>query len=183
MPAAKRVLIVEDEEILAGNLKAHLERASCNARIAADGASAIRVFDDFAPDVLVLDYRLPDMNGFEVLDAIRCRCSLCECVLMTGHPTSEVYSGAAERGIRHILFKPFPMLELSRLVCATAPFLLAGPLHGDLAPHDTHLPVPGERRHNTRRGFPMRLFDGTWLYADRRHPVGMSPDEDKSDGD
>lgn len=181
MPAATRVLIVEDEDILADNLKAHLERVSCNARIAADGATAIRLMDEFSPEVLVLDFRLPDMDGFEVLDAIRCRCSLRECVLMTGHPTSEVYSGAAERGIRHILFKPFPLVELSKLVCATGPFLGAGPLHGDRAPHGTALPPHQERRHDTRRGFPMRLFDGTWLYADRRHPASINPDEKKND--
>lgn len=181
MPAAKKVLIVEDEEILAGNLKLHLERVSCDARIAPDGASAIRLFDAYAPDFLVLDYRLPDMDGFELLDAIGGRCSLCECVLMTGHPTCEVCRGAAARGIRHILFKPFPLVELSKLVCASGPFLGAGPLHGDEAPHGTPLTPHQERRHHTRQGFPIRLFDGSWLYADRRHPMGMNPDKKEND--
>lgn len=181
MPAARRVLIVEDEDILAGNLKSYLERASCDTRIASDGASAIRSFDEFAPDVLVLDYRLPDMNGFDVLDAIRCRCDLRMCVLMTGHPTSEVYDGAAERGIRHILFKPFPLLELSKLVCATGPFATTCELHGDDAPKGAPVLPQQERRHQTRRRFPIRLFDGTWLYADRRQSAGMDPDENKDE--
>jgi CheY-like chemotaxis protein len=185
--AARRVLIVEDEDILADNLKAHLERASCDARVAGDGASAIHLMADFAPEVVVLDYRLPDMDGFEVLDAIRCRCSIAECVLITGHPTSEVYSGAAERGIRHILFKPFPLVELSKLVCADIP--ADGPAVRqprasvqDSAPQDVPpAPLP-ERRHHAPSGFPMRLFDGSWLYADRRHPAQVRQGGKKREG-
>jgi len=48
MPAARRVLIVEDEEVLADNLKARFERVVCDARIA-DSASAISPIAEFSP--------------------------------------------------------------------------------------------------------------------------------------
>lgn len=168
MQATKRVLIVEDEEILAGNLKAHLDRGSCDTRVANDGAGAIRLVEAFTPEVLVLDYRLPDMDGFEVFDAIRCRCECASCILMTGHPCSEVYDGAMRRGIEHILFKPFPLLDLSTAVrLASTRMRLPAPTDALPAANAPSAGLP-ERRSHARRSFPMRLLDGTWLFADRR---------------
>lgn len=156
MKAARRVLIVEDEEILAGNLKSHLERAACDTRVAPDGASAIELIDGFSPEVLVLDYRLPDMTGFQVFDAIRDVCGEPRGILITGHPSNEVISGAYERGIAHILFKPFPLVELSKVVCSDAPAVNR----------------PPDRRCNARYDFPMQLYDGSWLQAERRKGAG-----------
>jgi len=168
MSASRRVLIVEDEDILAENLQAYLQRASCDARVASDGASAIRTLDGFSPDVLVLDYRLPDMSGFQVLDAIRMRGATANAILMTGQPRNEVYDEAARRGIEHILFKPFPLAELSKGVCNIGPGV-ATRVAGGAEPYGDHgLTHPDRRQHPSHR-FPMRLYDGTWLFADRRH--------------
>ena len=172
MLSPRRVMIVEDEEILAANLKAHLERASCEPRIATDGASAIMLAEAFVPDVVVLDYRLPDMTGFEVFDAIRHHARLY--VLITGHPTSTVLKAARERGIESILFKPFPLAELSAVVCRPLP---------DGSAADADPAAQAERRHQTRDSFPIRLFDGTWLYADRRHHDGVEARQERRENE
>ncbi len=113
----RKVLVVEDEPTLAENIGTYLRAQGHEVRIAGDGHSAIALCSGFAPDLLVLDYSLPDMSGFEVLDAMR-RCScLCECVLITAHPGETVRHAASVRGIRHILFKPFSLSDLARLVC------------------------------------------------------------------
>lgn len=112
----RKVLVVEDEPTLAENIGTYLDAMGHEVRVVGDGSSAIALCGDFAPDLLVLDYSLPDMSGFEVLDAMR-RCScLCECVLITGHPGETVRHAANLRGIRHILFKPFALRDLARLV-------------------------------------------------------------------
>ncbi|NMG32545.1 response regulator [Aromatoleum evansii] len=168
MSATRRVLIVEDEDILAENLQAYLRRACCEARVASDGASAIRLLDEFAPEVLVLDYRLPDMSGFQVLDTIRMRGATANAILMTGQPRDEVCEEAARRGIEHILFKPFPLAELSKVVCSLGPYVPTR-VAGGAEQYGTHgLTHPDRRQHPSHR-FPMRLYDGTWLFADRRH--------------
>lgn len=167
MSATRRVLIVEDEDILAGNLQSYLERACCEARVAPDGASAINLVDGFAPDVLVLDYRLPDMSGFQVLDEIRPRCAHANAILMTGQPRNEVCDEAALRGIEHILFKPFPLAELSKVVCSIGPYKGARVAGGVVQDGGYTLTHPDRRVHAHNR-FPMRLYDGTWLFADRR---------------
>ena len=112
----RKVLVVEDEPTLAENIGTYLEAMGHEVRAVGDGSSAIALCGEFAPDLLVLDYSLPDMSGFEVLDAMR-RCScLCECVLITAHPGEVVRHAANLRDIRHILFKPFALRDLARLV-------------------------------------------------------------------
>jgi DNA-binding response OmpR family regulator len=116
----KRVLIVEDEEIFAENLKTHFQRCGWDARIACNGKLAVIAADEFLPELILLDFHLPDMNGFEVLDAIRAANHCCGCVLMTGHPTDTVLADAQKHGIARILCKPFSLSTLEGQLLATA---------------------------------------------------------------
>ena len=116
MAPAKKVLIVEDEEILAENLQTHLRRCGWDTRIACNGQTAVLTADEFLPELILLDYNLPDMNGFEALDAIRAANHCCGCVLMTGHPTEAVLADAERHGIGRILSKPFSLAGLTQLL-------------------------------------------------------------------
>ena len=122
MPKARgrKVLIIEDHEILAENLQTHFHRCGWEARIAGDGKSAVIAAEEFLPELILLDFHLPDMNGFEVLDAIRDADNHCGCVLMTGHPTDAVLEHARQRGIGRILCKPFSFAGLQSQLLATA---------------------------------------------------------------
>lgn len=115
----KKVLVVEDEPTLAENIGTYLSNLGCEVRVIGDGANAIAQCPRFAPDMLILDYSLPDMNGFEILDAVRRGGCRCECVMITAHPLQTVRQAAEARGIVQILFKPFALAELARLVCCT----------------------------------------------------------------
>ena len=120
MERAKKVLIVEDEEIFAENLQTHFHRSGWHARIATTGKSAVAAANEFRPELILLDYHLPDMDGFQALDAIRGADHCCGCVLMTGHPTDFVLAGAKRHAIGRILCKPFSMAELHNQLLATA---------------------------------------------------------------
>lgn len=181
--SARKILIIEDEEVLADNLKTYLERSSCIAQVASDGASAIAMMKSFTPECLVLDYRLPDMSGFDALDSLHHRRAGLPCVLITGHPTSEVYSGAASRGIDHILFKPFPLSELSGVILR-----VMSTLTDNNSELQSPLALPPlwrkERRKVQAAGFPMRLYDGTWVESERRHSARLnSAPLESSDGE
>lgn len=74
---------------------------------------------EFRPELILLDYNLPDMSSFEALNAIRAG-HCCSCVLMTGHPADKVLADAQRHGIAHILSKPFPLAGLQSLLLASA---------------------------------------------------------------
>ncbi|AYF89972.1 response regulator [Pseudomonas sp. JS3066] len=163
---SKKVLIVDDEEILAGNFQTYLEMLGCEVRTAANGAIALEVVVNFKPDLLVLDYRLPDMTGFDVFDAIRTLHS-CEAVLMTAHPSIEVCNRAIERKIDIILLKPFPLHELGNVV-------LHGLPTGALRESPSEPSSQMERRRGGEVNFPLKLYDGAWVLSDRRRPAAGS---------
>ncbi|PKH12352.1 two-component system response regulator [Pseudomonas sp. 43NM1] len=168
-----KVLVVEDEKLLAENLKDYLQAQGLEVRMAHDGGAAIGEAERFVPDVMVFDYRLPDMEGFEVLDAVRLNRN-CHFVLITGHPTAEVCERARQLGVSHILFKPFPLAELARAVCD-----LLGVERGAKTGANT---AEGfvERRQSRTESFPLQLYDGSWVLADRRRTsASMAPDDEQ----
>ncbi|HXD43416.1 MAG TPA: response regulator [Ramlibacter sp.] len=120
MAQGKKVLIIEDEQVFAENLQMHFQRCGWDARVACNGKLAVIAADEFLPELILLDFHLPDMNGFEVLDAIRAGNHCCGCVLMTGHPTDTVLADAQRHGIGRILCKPFPLSTLEDQMLATA---------------------------------------------------------------
>ncbi|MDH4585430.1 response regulator [Pseudomonas sp. BN415] len=163
---SKKVLIVDDEEILAGNFQTYLEMLGCEVQTATSGAIALEVVVNFKPDLLVLDYRLPDMTGFDVFDALRTLHS-CEAVLMTAHPSIEVCNRAIERNIDIILLKPFPLHELGNVV-------LHGLPGGALRESSAEQPAQADRRRGGEVNFPLKLYDGAWVLSDRRRPAASS---------
>jgi len=66
-----KILIVEDEEVLAKVLEEKLAKSGDEVAIAADGEVAVTLAQSFGPDVIVLDLLLPKRNGFEVLQILK----------------------------------------------------------------------------------------------------------------
>lgn len=169
-----KVLVVEDEQLLAENLQGYLQAQELEVRIAHNGETAIDEAEHFSPDVMVFDYRLPDMEGFQVLDAVR-QNRKCHFVLITGHPTAEVCERARQLGVSHILFKPFPLAELARAVCDL--------LGMEREPKAGVSSSEGfvERRQSRTECFPLQLYDGSWVLADRRRSLSVTkaPDDEQ----
>jgi DNA-binding response OmpR family regulator len=65
------VLVVDDEEAIAEAVRARLESEGYQVLVAADGPEAIRICDESAPDLVVLDLMLPGMDGLEVCRVIQ----------------------------------------------------------------------------------------------------------------
>jgi CheY-like chemotaxis protein len=70
-PIAGRVLVVDDEEHLAEAVARILERRGSEVHQVHDGPSAVEAARRLLPDLMVLDYELPEMDGLEVLAALR----------------------------------------------------------------------------------------------------------------
>ena len=65
------ILLVDDNPDGLLVRRALLEEVGCNVQIAGNGAEGLKLFQGFAFDVVVTDYRMPGMNGAEVIQAIR----------------------------------------------------------------------------------------------------------------
>lgn len=72
----KKILIVEDEEILAKILLDKFQSSGFEAKIAKDGEVAIPMTREFLPDMIILDLILPKKHGFEVLEELKTNAEL-----------------------------------------------------------------------------------------------------------
>lgn len=66
-----KILVVDDDEPIRRLLQDSLSWDGWSVAVAADGAQGIAACHSFAPDVIVLDYMMPEMNGLEVAEQIR----------------------------------------------------------------------------------------------------------------
>jgi len=117
MPPLTRILIVEDEDILAENLQSFLARRAQDVRIAGDSNSTMKILESFTPDIVVLDFGLPGMDGLQTYAVIiRQRAPKAGCVMISGHLTDDITRTAKGHGIHHVLCKPFSFVELQDML-------------------------------------------------------------------
>ncbi len=103
------VMVVDDELLIRWSLAETLTEAGHQVIEAADGASAVRALEaaEDLPDVVLLDFRLPDSNDLGLLGTIRRMAPDAQVIMMTAYGTPEVTSGALELGAFQVVSKPF----------------------------------------------------------------------------
>jgi DNA-binding response OmpR family regulator len=117
MSPATKILIIEDEDVLAENIKSFLTRITHNVKIASDACIAIELLQTFTPDIVVVDYGLPGMDGLQAFSrVVHSRAPNATCVLITGQLTEELTRTLYSYGIHHYLRKPFSFSELKEMI-------------------------------------------------------------------
>jgi DNA-binding NtrC family response regulator len=116
--ATVRVLVVDDEPLIRWSLTEALGERGHLVTEAADAASAVRAVSDpdSPPDVVLLDYRLPDSNDLGLLATIRRTRPGAQVILMTAFGSAEVVKGAIDLGAYRVVNKPFEVHDLTDLV-------------------------------------------------------------------
>lgn len=71
MEARKKILLVEDDEVLASVYRARLEMEDFEVMEVHDGEQALTVALKYRPDLIILDAMMPKISGFDVLDILR----------------------------------------------------------------------------------------------------------------
>jgi len=101
-----KILIVDDEPDLRSMLKAILQEDYAVTE-ADSGAALQKCFSQEAPDVILLDLKLPDANGLDLLPQIKKTWTETEVIVLTGEATFEAAVQATKRGAYHFINKPF----------------------------------------------------------------------------
>jgi len=110
------VLVVDDEEKICKALVRVVERFGCRARQALTGAKGLDLVAHDAPDVILLDLVMPDMNGPQFLAELRKTHPALPVVIVTGHPDSELMHEASQYAPVMLLAKPVEPELLERTV-------------------------------------------------------------------
>jgi DNA-binding NtrC family response regulator len=110
------VLIIEDEATLAKNLRTYLARAGFDAVVAETAESGLAELERFKPDVVLMDFHLPGMNGVEALARLQAIAPGIPVIIVTGHGTVELAVEAMKAGAYDFLTKPVPLAKLRILV-------------------------------------------------------------------
>jgi len=106
-----QILLVEDDQSLAGGLCKALHNEGFVTNHVAEGKAALHVIDIEPPDIVVLDLGLPDMDGLDVLQAIRRKSSV-PVLILTARSSVDARVSGLDSGADDYLPKPFEIPEL-----------------------------------------------------------------------
>jgi len=108
------ILIAEDEPAQMELLRYNMESADFRTILASDGASALALVDEEKPDLLVLDWMLPEMSGIEVCRRVRARpeTRALPVIMLTARGEESDRVRGLETGADDYLVKPFSQAEL-----------------------------------------------------------------------
>jgi two-component system, NtrC family, response regulator AtoC len=113
---ANAVLVVDDEAVLAKYIHKFLSKAGYEVHLTTDIRSANAAMDEFHPDVVLLDYQLPDGNGLDALRELRRSRPGTKVIFMTGHGSIDIAVQAMKDGASEFLTKPIVLEELKVLI-------------------------------------------------------------------
>jgi CheY-like chemotaxis protein len=110
----KRILVVDSDESVRRAAHALLGRFGCEVETAHDGDEALLMARSFHYDAVLVDIRLPDMNGYECFMKLREIHEHLEVILMTGFGYDPAHSivKARQHGLKSVLYKPFRLDQL-----------------------------------------------------------------------
>jgi DNA-binding NtrC family response regulator len=113
-----RVLVVDDELLIRWSLHEALAANGWSVTEAGDAQTALKALTDGAelPDVVLLDYRLPDSDDLRLLASVLKLAPEGQVILMTAYGTPEVAEGALQLGAYRVVAKPFEVDEMAALV-------------------------------------------------------------------
>lgn len=150
------ILIAEDESEIVDILAAYLTRAAFRTAHARDGREALELHRTLDPDLILLDVRMPHVDGWEVLRQVRQR-GHTPIIMVTAHDEDEDKLRGLEIGADDYVVKPFNPREvvarveavLRRVMIATARTsgsIVVGPLELDMESYQVHVVADGQRR-------------------------------------
>ena len=108
-----KILLVDDEEEFVKTLSERIQMRDLGSDIALNGEEALKLVDDQVPDVMVLDLKMPGIDGMEVLRRVKKAYPQVQVIMLTGHGSEKDEKDARRLGAFEYLQKP---VEIETLV-------------------------------------------------------------------
>ncbi len=113
-----RVLLVDDEEDYVRTMAERLEMRDLRSRVATSGAEALEMVRTEVPDVMILDLRMPGIDGMQVLERVKEEHPQVQVVILTGHGSEAEEKEARALGAFEYLQKPADTAQLIDTITA-----------------------------------------------------------------
>jgi two-component system response regulator (stage 0 sporulation protein F) len=111
-----KILIVDDQKGVRRLLEELFRQEGWEVRSAADGLEALKLVDKVLPDLILMDVKMPNMNGLEATQEIMLRQPGISIIMMTAYGEIEVVRQALEAGVKRCISKPFDIKDLRDMV-------------------------------------------------------------------
>ena len=108
----KSILIIDDDPLIRKTLSAHLASKNYEIISAETGEDGLQKFIEFNPDLVILDIRLPDIDGLETLKSIKSQNKNASIIIMTAYDDMKTTIEAIKSGAFEYLVKPLDYVEL-----------------------------------------------------------------------
>ena len=119
-----KLLLVDDEKDFVSTLAERLDLRNLSSEVALGGQEAIEAVDDGVPDVMVLDLKMPGIDGMEVLRRVKKTYPAVQVIILTGHGDQRQEREARSLGAFDYLSKPVEidfLIERIRAAAAVKP--------------------------------------------------------------
>ncbi|QGU00703.1 Sporulation initiation phosphotransferase (Spo0F) [Candidatus Syntrophocurvum alkaliphilum] len=113
---SKSILIVDDQKGVRRLLEELFRKEGFSVIAAVDGLEAIKKNIESNPDLILMDMKMPNMNGLEASEQILTNDKEKLIVMMTAYGEMEIVKEALEIGVKKCITKPFDIMELKDMV-------------------------------------------------------------------
>ncbi len=117
------ILILDDERVFRDEIREFLENESFTVLAAEKPSEAFKILECSHVDVLILDLRLPEMDGFAVLERVKDIYPHIEVIMITGHGDMDAVIQAMRMGAVEFFPKPFRLLDMKAAIKRTRRFI------------------------------------------------------------
>jgi len=113
---SSKILLVDDDDDICKICQRALSMLGYEVFVASCGESALQMFKEHEPDIVLLDIFMPDLDGFDVLRSIRSQSEFPEVILITGYGDMNLVINAMRNGATDFLTKPFDLENLRSVI-------------------------------------------------------------------
>ena len=157
---AKKILIVDDEQIVLDSIRKHLRNVSDYASFTALNVdNALKILDSEDIDIVLTDLMMPEIDGLELLKLLQQKSKFIIAIMITGYATINTALQAQQLGAFDYLAKPFTREELLKVVKRAASLALASKMQ-----ETSDKPVTREKPHWT--GGLKGIGEHSWFMKD-----------------